>query len=82
MILYADRKTEDAKRHFLMLAKGRTKWKKKKQFLDQDGKPMFVTDGKLKYLRNKLYRLNLKRECFTLKGMSFNGSVWIKGTKK
>lgn len=50
--------------------------------LDQDGKPMFITDGKLKYLRNKLYRLNLKRECFTLKGMSFNGSVWIKGTKK
>lgn len=49
---------------------------------DQDGKPMFITDGKLKYLRNKLYRLNLKRECFTLKGMSFNGSVWIKGTKK
>ena len=49
--------------------------------LDQDGKPMFITDGKLKYLRNKLYRLNLKRECFTLKGMSFNGSVWIKGTK-
>ena len=43
---------------------------------------MFITDGKLKYLRNKLYRLNLKRECFTLKGMSFNGSVWIKGTKK
>lgn len=36
----------------------------------------------MKYLRNKLYRLNLKRECFTLKGMSFNGSVWIKGTKK
>lgn len=50
--------------------------------LDQDGKPMFITDGKLKYLRNKLYRLNQKRECFTLKGMSFNGSVWIKGTKK
>ena len=23
--------------------------------LDQDGKPMFITDGKLKYLRNKLY---------------------------
>ena len=50
--------------------------------LNQDGKPMFITDGKLKYLHNKLYRLNLKRECFTLKGMSFNGSVWIKGTKK
>lgn len=50
--------------------------------LNQDGKPMFITDGKFKYLRNKLYRLNLKRECFTLKGMSFNGSVWIKGTKK
>ena len=50
--------------------------------LDQDDKPMFITDGKLKYMRNKLYRLNLKRERFTIKGMSFNGSVWIKGTKK
>ena len=50
--------------------------------LDKDGKRVFITDGKLKYLRNKLYRLNLKRECFTLKGMVFNGSVWIKGTKK
>lgn len=26
--------------------------------------------------------MNLKRECFTLKSMLFNGSVWIKGTKK
>ena len=50
--------------------------------LDKDGKRVFITDGKLKYLCNKLYRLNLKRECFTLKGMVFNGSVWIKGTKK
>lgn len=50
--------------------------------LDKDGKRVFVTDGKLKFLRNKMYRLNLKRECFTLKGISFNGSVWIKGTKK
>ena len=33
-------------------------------------------------MHEKLYRLNLKRECFTLKGMLFNGSVWIKGTKK
>ena len=50
--------------------------------LDKDGKPVFITDGKFKYLRNKLYRLNLKRECLTLKGMLFNGSVWMKGTKK
>jgi len=50
--------------------------------LDKDGKRVFITDGKLKYLCNKLYRLNLKRECFTLKGMVFNGSAWIKGTKK
>ncbi len=49
--------------------------------LDKDGNRVFNTDGKLKYLRNKLYRLNLKRECFTLKSMFFNGSVWIKGTK-
>lgn len=50
--------------------------------LDKEGQRVFVTDGKLKYLRNKLYRLNLKPECFTLKGMLFNGSVWIKGKKK
>ena len=50
--------------------------------LGQDGKPMFITDGKLKYLRNKLYRLNLKRECFTLKSMYLDGSEWKKGTKK
>ena len=43
---------------------------------------MFITDGKLKYLRNKLYRLNLKRECFTLKSMYLDGSEWKKGTKK
>lgn len=50
--------------------------------LDKEGQRIFVTDGKLKYLRNKMYRLNLKPECFTLKGMAFNGSIWIKGTKK
>ena len=50
--------------------------------LDKDGNRVFNTDGKLKFLHNNLYRLNLKRECFTLKGMVFNGSVWIKGTKK
>lgn len=50
--------------------------------LDKKGQLVFVTDGQMKFLRNKLYRLNLKRECFTLKSMLFNGSVWIKGTKK
>ncbi len=50
--------------------------------LDKDGNRVFNTDGKLKFLHKKLYRLNLKRECFTLKGMLFNGSVWMKGTKK
>ena len=54
----------------------------KASILDKDGNRVFNTDGKLKYLHEKLYRLNLKRECFTLKGMLFNGSVWIKGTKK
>lgn len=50
--------------------------------LNKDGERVFVTDGKLKFLRDKLYRLNLKSECFTLKGMVFNGSVWMKGTKR
>ena len=50
--------------------------------LDKNGNRVFNIDGKLKYFHEKLYRLNLKRECFTLKSMLFNGSVWMKGTKK
>lgn len=49
---------------------------------NEDGELVFRTEGKFKYLHDKLYRLNLKRECFTLKGMVFDGSVWTKGTKK
>lgn len=50
--------------------------------LNKDGERVFVTDGKLKYLHDKLYRLNLKRECFTLKRMDFDGYIWIKGKKR
>lgn len=49
---------------------------------NEDGELVFRTDGKFKYLHDKLYRLNLKRECFTLKSMIFDGSVWTKGVKK
>ena len=38
--------------------------------------------GKLKYINGRLYRLNQKNECFTLKSMQFNGEVWIRGDKK
>lgn len=48
---------------------------------DIAGERVYTTDGQLKYLNNKLYRLNLKRECFTLKSMFFDGSVWKKGAK-
>lgn len=50
--------------------------------LNKYGVCVFSTDGKLKYLHGRLYRLNLKRECFTLKSMQFDGTAWVKGTKK
>lgn len=46
------------------------------------GEKVFSTEGKLKYIDGKLYRLNLKNECFTIKSMQFNGSIWLKGEKK
>ena len=49
---------------------------------DKTGNVVFAADGIFKYLRGKLYRLNLKDECFTLKRMDFDGSAWMKGGKK
>lgn len=46
------------------------------------GENVFSTEGKLKYINGKLYRLKLKKECFTLKSMHFDGSIWTKGEKK
>ena len=46
------------------------------------GLRIFSSDGKLKYLGGKLYRLNLKEECFTLKSMLYNCSKWMKGEKR
>ncbi|MBP3755938.1 MAG: hypothetical protein J6I61_01485, partial [Prevotella sp.] len=43
---------------------------------------VFSADGKLKRIGDKLYRLNLKNECFTIKDMQFDGSVWVRGRKK
>ncbi len=50
--------------------------------LNKDGEKVFSADGKLIYISGRLYRLNLKRECFTLKSMHFNGSFWHRGEKK
>lgn len=49
---------------------------------DKNGERVFSSEGKLKYINGRLYRLNQKAECFTLKDMQFNGEVWIKGDKK
>lgn len=46
------------------------------------GERVFSSEGKLKYINGRLYRLNQKMECFTLKCMQFNGEVWAKGGKK
>ena len=49
---------------------------------NKSGEKVFSSEGKLKYLNGKLYRFNLKNECFTLKSMLFDGSKWQKGVKK
>lgn len=49
---------------------------------NKSGQKVFSSDGKLKYINGKLYRLNLKDECFTVKEMLREGNIWIKGSKK
>ena len=46
------------------------------------GDKVFSAEGKLKRFNEKLYRLNLKKECFTIKDMQYDGSVWMRGDKK
>lgn len=46
------------------------------------GDKVFSAEGKLKRIGEKLYRLNLKDECFTIKDMQYDGSVWMRGEKK
>lgn len=50
--------------------------------LNKNGETVFSAEGKLKYIAGKLYRLNQKIQCFTLKSMIFDGSVWLRGEKK
>lgn len=54
----------------------------KAYILNKRGEKIFSTDGKLKSINGKVYRLNLKDECFTIKDILFNGEVWVKGGKK
>lgn len=49
---------------------------------NKDGERVYYIDGHLKYIRGKLYRLNYKEVCFTIKEMVFNGSFWMRGSKK
>lgn len=50
--------------------------------VDKKGNAVFITDGQLKYINGRLYRLNLKNMYFTIKRMEYNGVEWIKGEKK
>ena len=50
--------------------------------VNKKGDTVFSAEGKLKYISGRLYRLNLKTQCFTLKSMSFDGSLWLRGDKK
>lgn len=54
----------------------------KAYILNREGEKVYSTDGKLKNIGGKIYRLNLKKECFTIKDMLFNGKVWLKMNKK
>lgn len=54
----------------------------KASILNNKGEKVYSTDGKLKSIGGKIYRLNLKKECFTIKDMQFNGKVWQKMNKK
>lgn len=50
--------------------------------LNKYGDRVFSDVGKFKYISGNLYRLKLVEECFTIKEMVFDGSIWIKGDKK
>lgn len=50
--------------------------------LNKQGEKVFSSEGKLKYINGKLYRLNLKKECFTIKSMQLENGMWTKGDKK
>ena len=54
----------------------------KAYILNKEGEKVYSTDGKMKIIGGKIYRLNLKKECFTIKNMQFNGKVWQKMNKK
>lgn len=54
----------------------------KTNLFNKHGEKVFSDDGKLKIICGKLYRLKLQNQCFTIKGMRFNGEVWMKGGKK
>lgn len=43
---------------------------------------VFTTNGQLKDIHGRLYRFNLKAQCFTVKNMQYNGDVWMMGVKK
>ena len=49
---------------------------------DKNGQKIFQDDGKLKFIRGKLYRFNLKSNFFTVKDMLLEGTIWIKNVKK
>lgn len=46
------------------------------------GDKVFSAEGKIIRFNEKLYRLNLKKECFTIKDLKYDGSVWMRGDKK
>ncbi len=50
--------------------------------VNKRGDRVFQDTGKLKYIGGKLYRMNLKEDCFTLKSMRYDGVVWTKGEKR
>ena len=50
--------------------------------IDKNGEKVFSSEGRLKFINSKIYRFKLKRECFHVKNMRYNGNIWVLGEKK
>lgn len=50
--------------------------------IDKNGEKVFSTSGRFKFINGKIYRLKLKKECFHVKNMRYNGNMWVLGEKK
>ena len=50
--------------------------------INKEGERVFSAEGKLIFIKGKLYRFNLKKECFTVKELNHINGLWVRGDKK